>query len=170
MNSAASNALEDALMTRAILLSLPLLLVTQLAFAADAGGHDALALAAVVAQHSPALSASDKSVMAALFDGHDAPYPAGNKISIKADAVTCFAGDVSINTFSCDLKFGTNAMTVTGRRGHEIYATLIEAGVPGSGAAGKIYEAVTQLDCTIDPNEIRQSDGGGASCNFTPNQ
>jgi hypothetical protein len=156
-------------MTRAILLSLPLLLVSKLAGAADAGGHDALALAALVAEHSPTLSASDKSVMAALFDGHDPSYPAGKKISITVDAVTCFAGDVSINTFSCDLKFGKSAINVTGRRGHEIYATLIEAGVPGSGAAGKIYEAVTQLDCTVDPNEIEQSDGGGARCSFTPN-
>jgi hypothetical protein len=157
-------------MTRAILLSLPLLLVSQLVHAAGTAGHSAMALAGVIAEHVPSLSASDKSVMAALFDGHDAPYPAGKKISIQTDAVTCFAGDVSINTFSCDLKFGNSTITVTGRKGNEIYATLIEAGVPGSGAAGKIYEAVTQLDCTIDPNEVKQSDGGGASCSFTPNQ
>jgi hypothetical protein len=157
-------------MTRAILLCLPLLLVSQLARAADTAGHSALALAGVVAEHVPTLPASDKSAMAALFDGRDPPYPAGKKISIKADAVTCFAGDVSINTFSCDLKFGNSTITVTGRKGNEIYATLIEAGVPGSGAAGKIYEAVTQLDCTIDPNEVEQSGGGGASCSFTPNQ
>jgi hypothetical protein len=157
-------------MARAILLSLPLLLASQLAYAVDTAGHSALALAALVAEQSPTLSAADKSVMAALFDGHDPSYPAGRKISIKADAVTCLAGDVSINTFSCDLKFGKRTITVTGRRGNEIYATLIEAGVPGSGAAGKIYEAVTQLDCTVDPNAIEQSNGGGASCSFTPNQ
>jgi hypothetical protein len=161
--------LEATLMIRPILLSLPLLLVSTLACVADAGGHEGLALAALVAEQSPALSASDKSVMAALFDGRDPPYPAGKKISITADAVTCLAGDVSINTFSCDLKFGKRTITVTGRRGNEIYATLIEAGVPGSGAAGKIYEAVTQLDCTVDPNAIEQSDGGGARCSFTPN-
>jgi hypothetical protein len=83
MKRAASSVLEDTLMTRAILLALPLLLVSQLAHAADAGGHDAFALAAVVAEHSPTLSASDKSVMAALFDGHGAPYPAGKKISVR---------------------------------------------------------------------------------------
>jgi hypothetical protein len=158
------------LMPRAILLALPLLLLSQMAHAADTAGHSAVALAGVIAEHVPTLSAHDKSVMAILFKGHEAPYPAGKKIIIKADAVTCLAGDVSINTFSCDLKFGKSTITVTGRKGNEIYATLIEAGVPGSGAAGKIYEAVVKLDCTIDPNQIKQKDGGGASCSFTPNQ
>lgn len=156
-------------MHRAILLALPLLLVSKLACAANTAGHSALALAGVVAGYSPALSTLKKSVMAGLFNGHHPPYPANQTISVKADAVTCFAGDVSINTFSCTLKFGTHTKTLTGRKANEIYATLIEAGVPGNGAAGKIYEAVTQLDCTIDPNEIKQNTGGGASCSFTPN-
>jgi len=157
-------------MHRAILLSLPLLLVSKLAFAANTAGHSALALAGVVAGYSPALalSALKKSVMAKLFNGHYPPYPA-TTISVKADAVTCFAGNVSINTFSCTLTIGTFTKTLAGRKAHEIYATLIEAGVPGNGAAGKIYEAVTLLDCTIDPNEIKQNTGGGASCSFTPN-
>jgi hypothetical protein len=154
-------------MTRAILLSLPLLLVSRLALAADISGHSALALAGVIAEHSPTLARLDKSTMAALFDGRDPPYPAGQKISVKADSVTCFAGDVSINTFSCALTFGKSTITLTGRKANEIYATLIEAGVPSSGAAGKIYESVAQLVCTIDPNEIKQNSGGGASCSFT---
>lgn len=153
-------------MTRAILASLPLLLVSGLTFAADTTGHGALAVAAVIAEHSPTLTRSDKSTMAALFDGRDPPYPAGQKISVKVDSVTCFAGDVSINTFSCALTFGKSTITVTGRKANEIFATLIEAGVPSSGAAGKIYEAVAQLACTVDPNEIKQNDGGGASCSF----
>jgi hypothetical protein len=156
-------------MTRAILLSLPLLLVGQPVWAAStAMGHTAVALAGVVAPHSPTLSKKDKETMAALFDGHDPAFPAGQKISVKADSVTCFAGDVSINTFSCDLKFGGSTIKLTGRKASEIYATLIEAGVPGDGAAGKIYESLSQLSCTIDPNEIKQNSGGGASCSFTP--
>lgn len=155
---------------RAILVALPLLLVGKLAWAATAAGHAALALAAVVAEHSPTLSASDKSVIAALFNGHDGPFPAGQKIAVSADAVTCLAGDVEINLFSCDLTFGQRTITVTGRQGNEIFATLIEAGAPSSGAAGKIYEAVNKLSCTVDPNEIKQNSGGGATCSFTPNQ
>jgi hypothetical protein len=162
-----SDLSEGIVMTRAILLSLPLLLLSRLALAANTTGHSALALAGVIAQHSPTLARLDKSTMAALFDGRDPPYPAGRKISVKADSVTCFAGDVSINTFSCALTFDKSTITVTGRRGNEIYATLIEAGVPSSGAAGKIYEAVAQLDCSIDPNAIKQNDGGGAGCSFT---
>jgi len=157
-------------MPRALLLTLPLLLLSQFSRAEDIEGHSALALAGVIAEHVPTLSALDKSVMVALFDGQAARYPFGKKISIKADAVTCFAGNISINTFSCALTFGKSKVTVTGRKSNEIYATLIEAGVPGSGAGGKIYEAIVQVDCAIDPNEIKQSDGGGASCSFTPNQ
>lgn len=157
-----------ATFTRAILLSLVLLLVSRPVWAATAMGHSAMALAGVVAPHALALSHRDKAVIAALFDGHDPAYPAGQKISVKADSVTCLAGDVSINTFSCKLTFGKSTLELTGRKASEIYATLIEAGVPGDGAAGKIYELVAQLSCTIDPNEIKQNTGGGASCTFTP--
>jgi hypothetical protein len=158
-------------MTRAIVLSLPLLLVSQSVWAANITGHSGLALAAVVASHAPTsvLSNHDKKIMARLFDGQSPTVPPNTTISITGDSITCFAGDVSINTFNCQLTFGTKTVTVTGSKGHEIFATLIEAGVPGSGAAGKIYEALKGLSCTIDPNEIEQNTGGGASCSFTPN-
>jgi hypothetical protein len=159
-------------MTRAIFLSLPLLLASQSVWAANSttAGHAAVALAGVVAPYSPTLPLNDKAVMAKLFDGQDPNFPAGKTITITADSITCFAGDVSINTFNCDLTFGKGMMiTVTGRKASEIYATLIEAGVPGDGAAGKIYEALTQLSCTIDPNAIKQNSGAGASCSFTTN-
>jgi hypothetical protein len=161
---------KELAMTRAIYLSLPLLLASQSAWAASATamGHAAVALAGVIAPYSPALPTNEKVVMAKIFDGQDPALPAGKKIIVRADSVTCFAGDVSINTFNCDLTFGKSAINVTGRKASEIYATLIEAGVPGDGAAGKIYEAVAQLSCTIDPNEIKQNGGGGASCSFTP--
>jgi hypothetical protein len=158
-------------MTRAIFLSLPLLLASQSVWAASstAGGHSAVALAGVVASYSPTLPLGEKVVMAKLFDGQDPPFPPGKKITITADSITCYAGDVSINTFNCVLTFGKGTITVTGRKANEIYATLIEAGVPGDGAAGKIYESVVQLSCTIDPNEIKQNSGAGASCSFTTN-
>lgn len=155
-------------MTRAVFLLLPLLMVSQPVWAASAMGHSALALAAIVAPYSPALPKKDKAVMAALFNGHAPTFPAGQKISITADSITCFAGDVSINTFSCDLTFGKPTINVTGRKANAIYATLIEAGVPSDGAAGKIYEALAQLSCIIDPNEVEQNNGGGANCSFNP--
>ncbi len=40
--------------------------------------------------------------------------------------------------------------------------------MPSDGAAGSIYEAVTKLTCTIDPNEVTQMSGGGAHCNYGP--
>ncbi len=57
-----------------------------------------------------------------------------------------------------------------GREAHELYATLIEAGVPSSGAAGSINESVKSLECVIDPAEVRQESGGGAKCTFEVNQ
>ena len=155
-------------MTRAIFfLSLPLLLANQSVWAANStiGNHSAVALAGVVAPYSSLLP-NRKVVMAKLFDGHDPTFP---QFTVMADSITCFAGDVAINTFNCALKFGTNTINVTGRKAHEIFATLIEAGVPANGTAGKIYEALLQLSCTIDPNVIKQNTGAGASCTFTPN-
>ncbi len=59
-------------------------------------------------------------------------------------------------------------MNLDGRKAHELYATLIEIGVPTDGAAGTIYEALSKLSCTIDPKEIESNDGGGAKCLFVP--
>ena len=36
------------------------------------------------------------------------------------------------------------------------------------GAAGTMFEALSHLDCTINPQEIQQKAGGGASCSFDP--
>jgi hypothetical protein len=159
-------------MTRTAALAISLLLMTVdagWAAGGSASGSGALALAALVAANSPVVSSSDKKVLAALFAGNvGVPYPAGKKIAVKADSVTCLAGDVDITRHSCDLMFGKKKITLSGRAAHEIYATLVEVGVPSDGAAGTIYEALSQLNCTIDPNEVEQRDGGGASCQFAP--
>jgi hypothetical protein len=34
------------------------------------------------------------------------------------------------------------------------------------GVGGSIYEALTNLRCTIDPNEVKQNSGGGARCHY----
>ena len=133
------------------------------------GGPGALALATLVADHSPVVSHFDKRTLTKLFTGHtNVSYPAGHTITVNADKITCKTSDVDITLHSCDLTFGPRAFTITGRTAHEIYATLAENSVPGGAAAGSQYEALTQLSCTIDPNMIDQRSGGGATCTYTP--
>lgn len=132
-------------------------------------GPGALALATLVAEHSQTVSHSDKRTLMKLFTGHtNVSFPAGHTITVNADTITCRTSDVDITVHSCNLTFGPRTSTITGRPAHELFATLIENGVPGGAAAGSLYEALTQLACMIDPNVIEQRSGGGATCTFTP--
>jgi hypothetical protein len=154
---------------RPLWLSLPAVLLVSTALAAPgtASGSGGLALSALVAANSPTVSAGDKKVLAALLAGQaNASYPAGKKISIAADSITCAAGNVDITLHSCKLVFGKKTVTLTGRQAHEIYATLVEAEVPSDGALGTIYETLTHLACTVDPGEVKQKAGEGVSCKF----
>jgi hypothetical protein len=136
---------------------------------ASTSGHSALALAALVASHSPHLTRSERQVMARLFDGDlNISFPAGRTLSVRADAVACQAGDVDITAFACTLTFGEQRVSLKGRKAHELFATLAEAGAPSDGAAGTIHEGLSHLACTIDPNVIKQRAGGGAACSFVP--
>jgi hypothetical protein len=137
--------------------------------ATSSAGNGALALSALVSEHSPTLNGFDKRTLAKLFGGNsNVSYPGGKTITVSADKIVCKTSDVDITIHSCDLTFGTKQRTITGRKAHEMYATLIENGVPGDSAAGTLFESLSQLSCTIDPNVIDQRAGGGASCNFTP--
>jgi hypothetical protein len=152
------------------LLAVPLLLAVTPALA-DSGGNSALALAALVGLQSPLVNAADKKVLAYMLDGNlNFSYPANKKIIVKSDSVTCRASNVDISAHSCELTFGAKKPSTKGRGAHELFATLIENGVPGDGAAGSIFESVKALDCTIDPNAVKQRDGSGATCKFTPGQ
>jgi hypothetical protein len=156
-------------MKKLALLAISMLAASQAASAATTAGGSALALAALVAEHSPLLSHHEKNVIAKMFDGHlNFTFPANKKISVKADAVVCRASNVDITSRSCELTFGTKKPNLKGRKAHELFATVAEAGVPPDGAAGTIFEALSHLVCTIDPNEIKQRAGGGASCQFDP--
>ncbi len=136
---------------------------------ADTTGPRALALAALVATHSPLLSGQDKHAIARLFDGHlGFPFPAGRKITVQADAILCRASNVDITSRSCTLTFGTHTAMLKARQAHELFATIAEAGVPEDGAAGSIFEGMSHLNCTVDPAEIKQKAGGGADCKFDP--
>jgi hypothetical protein len=157
-------------MKRTIILAIPLLFVSPAAFAGSASGNGALSLAALVAEHSPAVTRVQKWLLRAYLDGRaSARFRAGSTIVVKADEATCRISDVDITYKDCRLTFGPRTVTLAGRQAHELYATLIEVGVPSSGAAGSIYESVKQLKCTILPAQVRDRAGGGASCNFTAN-
>lgn len=157
--------------------SLPPLLVALLLFSlamparaqSTAQGADALAIAALVAAHAPQLAAADKKAIAAMFNGQpNVSYPAGKTITVTADSLVCSAGDVDITAHSCVLTFGTSTVNLAGCKAHELFATIAELGVPPDGAAGRSYESLSHLVCTIDPGQIKQEGGGGATCQFTP--
>jgi hypothetical protein len=149
------------------LIVLPLLLATGSALA----GNSELSLAALVGAHSPHLTTAEKTLFEKYLESDaKAPDPSGKKIVVTAESVTCRISDVDITYHSCELDFGVKKVSFEGRKAHELYATLIENGVPSDGAAGSIYEAITKLDCTINPAEVKEESGGGASCKFKPSK
>lgn len=152
------------------LATLALLLAAQPAFAGSTAGNGALALAALVGLQSPHLTGVEKHVLSKYLDGHSgAIFKKGKTIVVKADAVTCRASNVDITTHSCDLTFGgKKKKTLSGRKAHEIFATLLENGVASEGAAGSIFVGLTNLDCKIDPAGVSSRDGSGATCDFAP--
>lgn len=157
-------------MTTVRVLLISLLLATPAA-AGTVNGNGALALASLVGTVSPNVSATKRRVLSKLLDGHaNFIFPAGHTISVAAKQVSCRASNVDIKSHSCELKFGPHTVTLRGRQAHEVFATLAEVGVPAEGAAGSIYEALSNLHCTIDPNEVKQNSGGGAHCHYTPFQ
>jgi hypothetical protein len=149
-----------------VLCIMPLLLATASALAGSIEGSSALALAALVAEHSPNVKAGNKLLLEKFLNGR--VYSYGKKINVVASGITCKAGDVDITLHECDLTFGAQKITAHGRKAHELYATLAEAGVPSEGAAGSSIEALSNLDCTIDPVEVKQKAGGGAHCTYAP--
>jgi hypothetical protein len=143
-----------------------LLVASSAALAGSVDGSAALALAALVAEHSPNVKAGDKLLLEKFLNGR--VYSYRKKITVAASSISCKATNVDITLHHCDLTFGTKKIATNGRKAHELYATLAEAGVPPDGAAGSIFEAISNLDCTIDPTEIKQKAGGGAHCTFDP--
>jgi hypothetical protein len=155
----------------AVLLALGNGISTASAASGNISGPAALALAGVVASHSPLLSSADRRSMARLFAGHPISFPARGKISVAANSIGCRISSVDIASRTCDLVFedrrrGDRKVSRSGRAANELFATLAVAGVAPSGAAGSSFEKITKLVCTIDPNEIRQKAGGGADCAF----
>jgi hypothetical protein len=144
-------------------------LLVPAAAATTGTGHGALALAAIVGQYDPALAPGFRAgLLRLLADQAFGGTHSGNVI-VKADAITCRAGDVDLKAFGCALTFGSHTVTLKGRQAAELYATLIEAGVPSDVATGTAYERVKALSCTLDITELGgpgMGDGGGASCAY----
>ena len=160
-------------MKKLIISALALTVGQTAAFAAPGTttGPTALALAAVIAQHSPVVRAFDKRVIARLFRGNTRfGFTPNTKISVDADSVVCRVSNVDITSRSCELTFGARKRKLTGREANEVGATAAAAGVPSEGAAGSSIESISKLRCTIDPNEIMQKAGGGANCSFETGQ
>ena len=137
------------------------------AMATELSGATALALAALVGERDPSLSARHRRLLETIFNGAD-PHARTRHISVAAAKIVCRISDVAINQRSCALSFGSRTRTIRGAPAHALYATLAEAGVPGDGAAGTIFESLTALSCKIQPQVIAQNSGGGANCSFTP--
>ncbi len=156
-------------MTRLPIILLCMLLAGGTASAATVSGSSALALASLVAANSRLLAQQDRSVLARMFAGYlNFRFPPDRKIAVEADSIVCRASNVDITSRSCELTFGPKKVTLSGRKAHELFATLAEVGVRPDGAAGTIRESLSRLSCTIDPNEVKQKAGGGATCNFDP--
>lgn len=151
------------------LLVVPLLFAGHSASAATVDGNGALAVAALVAKYSPLLRPAEKIVLAHFLDGRSKViFPPDKKITVAVDAFSCRVSNVDITLHACDLTFGKKKVAVQGRSAHELYATLVEIGVPPDGAAGTIFESLSNLDCVIDPGEVEQKAGGGAHCKYDP--
>ena len=134
---------------------------------ATSNGFGALALAALVAENEPALGPHWRYGMRILFEGgNPVSFPPGSKIMVRADKIDCRASNVAISQRSCVLTFGAHVGRLKGRRANELLATMLEAGVAGDAGAGSVFESLTKLVCTIDPSEVKQNAGGGASCAF----
>src|SRR3984893_9526988 len=105
-------------------LTIPLLLANHAALAGPIEGNGALALAALVAEHSPGVTAFDKNVLAKFLNGYANVRCAPNKkITVAAGAVTCRASNVDITLHSCDLTFGAQTVTPQARKAHDTYPT-----------------------------------------------
>src|SRR6516164_435318 len=64
--------------------------------------------------------------------------------------------------------FGAKTANLTGRKAHELYATMAEAGVSSQGSPGMMYESLSHFICIIEQHEIAQKGGGIANCTFDP--
>ena len=129
-----------------------LLLLMGLLLALDGSG--ALALAAPRHRVAAARRAREgRAEQAARREGRFHLSQGKDDLGVAA-RVACKASNVDIKSHSCNLSFGKQNVALKGRAAHELYATLIEIGVPPDAGAGSVFEAIGKLDYKIDPNEV----------------
>ena len=137
------------------------------ASAKEASGSGALALAALVARVSPLVAPPGKAALKKFLNGQaDFKFPKGRKITVTAGKVACRSSNVDITAHGCDLSFGTKDVKLKGRAAHELYATLLEAGVEPNPGAGNVWVTAAKLKCVIDVDEVKAKAGGGATCHY----
>ncbi|MEI9886447.1 MAG: hypothetical protein WDN08_08080 [Rhizomicrobium sp.] len=139
------------------------------AHAASTGGYTALSLAEAVGLQSPVVSFAHKVTLTKFRAGNTSFASSNAPFTFSAAAIDCGASNVDITHYRCRLTFGSSTIDIVGAAAQQLFATLIQAGVPGDGAAGTIHEAVTALSCTVNVGQVKQRAGGGATCSFTPN-
>lgn len=147
-----------------------ILLSASPAGAQTAGGFAALSLAELVGLLSPLVSPAHHAILAQFRNGNTNFASSNAPFTFTAPSIDCGASNVDITHYRCMLTFnGGTTSQLTGAAAQNLYATLIEAGVPSDGAAGTIHEAVLNLSCTVHVGQVKDRAGGGATCNFTPN-
>jgi hypothetical protein len=157
---------EKRRMIDGVILAALLVIGSPLAVEAQVQETAALAVAALVGQYSPTVSAGDQKVLAALLDGNIGTAASASTISVKADSIVCRVSNVDITSRSCTLTFGQQMVVIEGRKANELLVTLTAAGVSSQGAAGTIYTGLTNLACSVDIGQLRQKAGLGANCTF----
>src|SRR5262245_38059971 len=141
-------------MKKLVIPALALTVVHSTAFAAPgtASGPSALALAAVTAQHSPAVRAFDKRVIARLFRGNTRfGFTPNTKIPVDAGLRVRRRRQGRNTAGQRRLHFRGAQRTLTRRDGKGVGANNAGAGNSSRGRGGSSIESVSKLRCTIDP-------------------
>jgi hypothetical protein len=120
-----------------------------------------------VAQRSPLLTEVEKRAIAKLAGGDFAPEPQKlSSIAVTATSLDCRASAVDITSRSCGIRFDHQAVVLKGREANELFATLLEVNLVPNGAAGSVFIGLRQLNCLVEPDELRLKGGGGVTCDF----
>jgi hypothetical protein len=144
------------------------LLSASTAYANSVDGHAALSLAELVGLRSPLLPAAQKDILFKFMAGNTSFRSSDAPFAVTATEIDCTAGDVDITAHRCTLSFGAPAIQLSGALAHELYATMIEAGVQSEGTMGHVHESLKDLRCTIDVAAVKQNGGAGAHCDYAP--
>ncbi len=152
-------------MLKQALTTLALFCLPTLAQADTSGSSPGMALAALMAQHAPTLSAANKWRLMQYLGNHNAGPGAPALITVTAKGLKCLSGNVAENFHECELNYVTSHLTITGRAANELYATAVENGVQPDGAAGKMEFVLRDLTCTVKPHDI--GTGGAVACSWT---